>query len=231
MLARCILAAALLGAASGAHAQYARAQSVDSQVMNSDTFLSAHPDLRFRLLGLKAWQGGDYAKAMVLFRRAARFADKPAQGMVAEMLWNGQGGPMNRPLAHAWIDVAAERQFRIMEVTRDRYWREMTEAERAQALALAPALVAEYGDKVAKPRLERKLREVRTSSVGSRTGFVGNVQVTIPSPSGDVTVDGSQFYQDKFWKPEAYWKWQAEDWKELSKGQVKVNPLQAKPAR
>ncbi|OGT59721.1 MAG: hypothetical protein A3E01_04470 [Gammaproteobacteria bacterium RIFCSPHIGHO2_12_FULL_63_22] len=212
-------------AAAGVNAQSVTANQLDRQIMNTESFLNAHPDLRFRLLGLTAYQAADYAKAMIHFKRAARYADKPSQGMIAEMHWNGQGVPVNKPLGYAWMDLAAERHFKTMLVNRERLWNALTEAEREQAVIVGQPVYAEFGDKVAKPRLERLLRNARSNSVGSRTGFVGAVTITIPGPSGDLTLDGSQYFQEKFWKPEAYWAWQAEDWKELPKGQVNVGPL------
>jgi len=227
----CLALASLLSvAAGGAQAQSPRQNSVDREIMSTSTFMSAHPDLRFRMLGLHAWEAGDYDTAMAHFRRGARYADKPSQGMVAEMLWNGQGTPVDRPLAHAWMQVAAEREYKVMVINRDRYWSEMDAAERQRALALAPAIAAEYGDAAAKPRVERKMRQVRNSSTGSRTGFTGNLRIILPSPHGDVTVDGSQFFEDRFWKPDEYWAWQEDDWKELPKGRVKVGPLEGNKA-
>lgn len=207
--------------------------TVDTQVTRSSGFLYAHPDLRFRVAGQRAWEAGDYARAMSLFKQGARFADKPSQGMIGELLWNGQGAPADRPLAQAWMRVAAERGYAVMVINRDRYWREMSAQERARADALAPALLAEFGDAVAKPRLEWRLRRARNSATGSRLGSVGSgMQVLLPGPSGTITLDGSQFFQQKFWDPKAYWAWQAETWQALPKGQVRVGPLDAKaPAR
>lgn len=212
--------------ASGAHAQSGKPSQLDREIMSSDAFLSSHPDLRYRLLGLRAFKAGDQAQAMTLFLRAARFADKPSQAMVAEMYWNGWGVTMDRPLAYAWMDLASERHYKVMLVNRERYWEALSEAERTQAIAVGQPIFAEYADKAAKPRLERVLRNARRGTTGSRTGFTGNLSITIPGPYGELRLDGSQFYQEKFWKPEAYWAWQSEDWKELPKGQVNVGPLQ-----
>lgn len=213
-------------AADDSRAQPVDPESVDGQVIASAAFLSAHPDLRFRNLGQQAFQAGNYGKAMQYFLRAARYADKPSQGMVAELYWQGKGVAVNRPLAYAWIDLAAERQFKLMQVIRARYWRDMSPAEREQAMEIGKVLVTTYADKVAQPRMERQLRLARSSVTGSRTGFVGSLQVVVPGPGGvPITLDGSQFYQDKFWKPAAYWAWQAKDWKDLPKGRVDVAPL------
>ena len=218
--------AAALASANPAHAQAAAPSAVDAQVVNSETFLAAHPDLRFRLLGLQAFEAGKLEKAMEHFKRAARYADKPSQAMVAELLWAGKGAAMDRATAYAWMDLAAERQFKVMLAQRERYWLALTPEEQARALEIGKAVYAEYGDKVAKPRMEVALRRARGSSTGSRTGFTGNLRIIIPGPAGEITLDGSQFYQDKFWKPADYWAWQAEEWKEMPKGRVDVGPLQ-----
>ena len=56
-------------------------------------FLTHHPDMKYRLLGMDAYRNKRYEDAMRFFRRASFYADKPSQGMVAEMLWNGEGAP------------------------------------------------------------------------------------------------------------------------------------------
>lgn len=209
-----------------AFAQDAPPTSVDAQVMGSASFLDGHPDLRYRGLGMKAYRAGDMRRAMEHFKRAARYADKPSQGMVGELLWNGQGVAADRALAHAWLAVAAERDFKVLRRQRDRYWSALAPAERERARSLAAGLHAEYGDAVAQPRLEAVLRRARASVTGSRTGMTGSLQVIIPGPGGDIRLDGSQFYQDKFWKPEAYWAWQAETWKDPPTPKVDVGPLE-----
>ncbi|MGV8931808.1 MAG: hypothetical protein ACOH1R_06805 [Luteimonas sp.] len=52
-------------------------------------FLSWHPDLRYRLLGLEAINQDKHADAFKFSQRAGFYADKPSQGMVAGMLRNG----------------------------------------------------------------------------------------------------------------------------------------------
>ena len=85
-------------------------------------FMQGHPDLSWRLRGREAYAAGDYARARDHFERAARFADKPSQAMLGEMHWNGVGGPRDRALGYAWMDVAAERFYEDFYVLRERYW-------------------------------------------------------------------------------------------------------------
>jgi hypothetical protein len=201
--------------------------TTDELVMTSEGFLGYHPDLRFRLLGLSQYRKGNYAEAMVNFRRAARYADKPSQGMIAEMLWKGMGTDVDRPAAYVWMDLAAERAYKMMLVKRENYWNQLTEAERARALEIGDAIYLEYADPYAKPRLAQKLRQARSKVTGSRTGFSGNLKIEIPGPNGSTIIDGSDYYDRKFWNPNLYFRMQDADWKEFGEGSVEIGELQS----
>jgi uncharacterized protein len=207
----------------------AKAKPVDKAILASESFINAHPDLMHRTRGLKAYKKLEYSQAYTHFRRGAKFSDKPSQGMVAEMLWKGEGVEINRPLAYAWMDLAAERYYPTMLLNREKYWEAMTATEREQALVLGKDVYATYGDEVAKPRLASALRRAKSQTTGSRTGFVGSMTITINTPSGPQTIDGSEYYQDKFWKPEEYAKWQDGPWKKPPTGRVDIGPLQSEP--
>ncbi len=202
----------------------------DSAIVSTDAFLAHHPDIRYRQLGLKAYDRKNYAQARTYFLIAAKFADKPSQGMVAEMLWNGEGAPVNRVEAAAWMSLAAERSYDMMVMRRDSFLGELSADERARAEEKRTELMADYGDAIAQPRLERLLRQALSSVTGSRTGVVGAVQILLPSPRGVMRVDGSQFYQDKFWRPAEYWHWQDQGWKPEPTPKVDVGPVDASPS-
>jgi len=201
----------------------------DKLVMSSQGFLDAHPDIKFRQQGLSAWEKGDYEDAFRNFKRAARYADKPSQGMVAEMLWRGEGTAQNRAEAYAWMDLAAERKYRPMLIQREIYWEALGEAEREQAIVFGKGLYEEYGDAAAQPRLEIKMRQAKKKSAGTRTGFVGNMVINIPTPGGNFTIDGSSYYHPDYWEPAKYWAWQEKGWKDPPRGMVDVGPLSAAP--
>src|SRR5690606_25562983 len=137
-----------------------RAAEIDPAVL-TDGFLSAHPDLRWRREGIQAYEDGDHDAALSFFQRAARYADKPSQAMVAGMYSAGNGTAVDRTIAYAWMDLAAERLYPDFVVFRERYWNGLDEAERAAAVLRGQAIYAEYGDAVAKPRLETVLRRER----------------------------------------------------------------------
>lgn len=193
-------------------------------------FLDYHPDLRFRLEGLEAYKAGKHGKARELFERAAEYGDKPSQGLVAEMLWSGDGVPQDRPLAYAWMDLAAERHYRPLLILRERYWREMNAGERDAAIDRGAAIYERYGDAVAKPRLARMLRRGRMQATGSRTGFTGNLTVTVPLAGGEVNIPGSQFYDPRYWQPDQYWAWTDAVWINPKLGVVNVGEVEKLPA-
>lgn len=197
----------------------------ERRIMSSAAFLSGHPDLRYRLSGLQRFRKGDYDEAMVHFRRAARYSDKPSQGMIGEMYWEGTGVARDKALGYVWMDLAAERAYPLMLAKRERYWNELDAQSRARALEIGPRIYAEFGDDVAKPRLERELRFAKRNTTGSRVGSVGALTIVIPTPGGTEVVDGTAFYDDKFWDIDQYVQWQDDDWKLHAEGTVDVGEI------
>jgi uncharacterized protein len=218
----------LLAAFSMAPAQAAK-RPQDKVIANSQTFINQHPDLLYRLRGLEAYKKLRYSEAFTNFKRAAKYADKPSQGMMAEMLWKGEGVALDKIQAYAWMDIAAERAYPTMLLSREKMWSLLNEDERKQAIATGLELYKYYGDDVAKNRLAVVLRRARNNITGSHLGFVGYMTITIQTPSGQQTVDGSFYYQDKFWKPEQYFEWQDTAWKNPPTGNVNIGPLETNP--
>jgi hypothetical protein len=196
-------------------------------IVQSRSFLNSHPDLLSRSLGMESYAKGHFKEAIRQFRKGAYYADKPSQAMVAEMLWNGEGDAQDRALAYAWMDLAAERFYKDMVGKREQYWQALTEEERRRAVDKGRAIYSKYGDAVAKRRIENILERDRRNVTGSRTGFVGNLRVEIPGPGNmPISVDANDFYNEKFWQPGQYWKWQNVAWKALPTGTVTTSDLQ-----
>lgn len=195
-------------------------------LMLSAGFLEGHPDLRYRLLGLEERTEGKHEDAFRFFQRAGYYGDKPSQGMVAEMLWNGQGVAKDAALAYVWMDLAAERGYEGFLVLRERYWQALSEAERTRAVAEGPAVYAKFGDAAAKPRLATVLRRERKKVTGSRTGFSGNVQIFVPGPAGQEQIDGSKFFDERYWDPTQYQAWHDSIWMKPRVGRVSVGEVE-----
>ncbi|MFC5570441.1 tetratricopeptide repeat protein [Lysobacter yangpyeongensis] len=189
-------------------------------------FLGHHQDLKYRLLGMKAYEAKDFDKAMRYFRRASYFADKPSQGMVGEMYWNGEGVAADRALAYAWMDLAAERGYTGFIGLREKYWKSLDAAERARAIEEGQAIYARFGDAAAKPRYETALRRGRKEMTGSRTGFNHGVKIELPGPSGSQMIEGSKFYDERYWDARKYWAWQDKIWARPRIGKVTVGELE-----
>jgi len=204
----------------------------DDVIRNSASFIGEHPDLKFRSRAIAAYRKARFSEAFANFKHAAKYADKPSQGMLAEMLWKGEGVAADRVQAYAWIDLAAERAYPAMVLSREKMWSLLSETERKQAVTLGLELYAYYGDSVAKKRLESAIRRKRMNVLGSRVGYVSTAHVCLNMAElleCKDKVDSSVFYQDKFWKSEEYWKWQDMAWQSPRAGTVDIGPLQAQP--
>ncbi len=135
---------------------------------------------------------------------------------------------MDRALAYAWMDLASERAYKDLLARREGYWNALSEVERERALQQGASIYAEYGDDVAKPRIEAVLRRARSKTTGSRLGAVGALRIQISDGAGGMMeVDGSQYYASKYWKPEEYFTWQEKTWVDLPRGQVEVGELES----
>lgn len=232
-MTRLSLLALIMLAASSAAAQPAPAPAdptADPLIVTAG-FLSSHPDLRFRLLGMEAMKEGDDEKAFKAYQRAAFYGDKPSQGMVAEMYWTGQGTVRDPVLAYAWMDLAAERGYLGFLGLRERYWDQLDATQRARAIEEGQAIYARYGDAAALPRIAAQLRRGRSQVTGSRTGFAGNTQIHVPGPGGYQTIDATKFYDERYWDPEQYQKWHDAIWAKPRVGRVDVGEMEQVDSR
>ena len=120
------------------------------------------------------------------FRTASRYADKASQAMVAEMLWQGRGVPIDRPMAYAWADLAAERDYAQFVRLREQYWRAPgRQTSRERAIHQGQSLLPEYGDADG-PAAHGQRSWSRRRKRASRSGVsVGKPhEVRVPGPGG-----------------------------------------------
>jgi TPR repeat protein len=142
--------------------------------MATGPFIDAHPDLRFRHLGMAAYREGRRREALDDFRLASRYVDKASQSIVALMYWTGDGVGRDRALAYAWMDLAASRGYPELQHQRDLYRAQLTDAERDHARELRQTLEPDYGDEAGARRLTLELGSIRSQVTGSRLGWVGS---------------------------------------------------------
>ncbi len=200
--------------------------------IHQDAFIAAHPDLYWRRQGVRNYVRERHAEAMKAFQRAAKYADKPSQAMIAQMLWNGDSVTADPVMAYAWADLAAERGYPAFVATREKFWSELDADQRRAAVTKGQAIFDEYADDVAKRREDKALLLARRQITGSRTGHVGNLIVQQILPDGRRNdVLGPLYYADKYWAPDQYWQWQDSHWLPDPKEKVEVGPIQAPPGK
>lgn len=199
-------------------------------VVSSAAYLKGHPDLRYRQLGMAAAEQRKFVDARRYYTLAARHADKLSQALMAELLWNGQGGPADRALGYAWMDLAAERGTEWLLLRREAYWAALDEAERKRAVDEGQALYAEFADPVAKPRQEKEMRRNMGEMTGSRTGALGSTVMQVRFNGQLVRVLPEVYYAPRLWQPDAYWNWQAQQLQDASAA-VNVGTPRTLPSR
>src|SRR3546814_6283138 len=61
---------------------------------------------------------------------------------------------------------------------------------------------------------------------GSRTGMVGSLKIYVPGPGGYQQIDGSKFYDARYWEPEKYQQWHDAIWQQPRIGRVTVGEVE-----
>lgn len=191
-------------------------------VMQTEGFLNGHPDLRYRQRGQREMDAGRLSEALTNFMRASRYADKVSQATVAEMLWTGFGVERDRPLAYAWMDLAAERGYEGFTIHRERYWARLDADERKRAVDLGEALYNEYGDVVARPRLASFMRRKLHMTMGGRPSVVGRSgSVSARIDNDDMqTFHFHDYYALRLWNESRYTEIQDAQWERISRVDV-----------
>ena len=146
------------------------ALAVSATPARAGSFDLHHPDQYFRKLGFEAYDKREYGSAADSFRRAAYYADKSSQLVLALLYLDGEGVDRDPALAYAWADVASERGYQGFLRVREQIWAKLDEAQQQRAIDEGAKLYATYGDAVAKKRLDARLRQGLAGRTGSRTG-------------------------------------------------------------
>ncbi|HRQ65502.1 MAG TPA: hypothetical protein PKZ76_11695 [Xanthomonadaceae bacterium] len=188
--------------------------------------IAALPGHYFHHMGELAYKREDYRNARTLFERSAHWGDKLSQFNLGVIHYQGQGVPVNKPMAWAWFAVSAERRYARMEKTASMVWQELDAAGRAEAERLYEDLLARYGDAVAVPRAERRMERERRNVTGSRTGMVGNLVVI--DPGTGQSWDGTRFYDPKFFDFAGLMEREAILMDAIDRGRVELRELELK---
>lgn len=95
-------------------------------------------------------------RARKFFTTAASWASKPAQYVLGIMALNGDHQPVNRPLALAWLTLAAERPQSTFKAAYTATYAGATPAERQAAEKLLADMRPTYADATAAVRAEKR---------------------------------------------------------------------------
>lgn len=237
---------ALSLAAQAAQPVAAPVKPFEQELLDTEGVQAAHPGYRWRREALLAIERGTPEPVQEWLQRAARYADKPAQALIAERYWKGEGVEQDRPLAYAWMDLAAERGYTVFVAHRERYWAALDAAERRRALEVGEGVYAEFGDAVAQPRLARHLAHKRRMQTGTNGRSGSMVEVYLApgrNPSGESGIGKGRtqqfylgkrlpnYYQAKVWDADAWFAWQDAQYTGLPEGVVTVGAVQSESAQ
>jgi hypothetical protein len=134
--------------------------------------------------GVAAIRHKDYPFAVQMYQVAASWAYKDAEYNLAVIYLHGEGVPVDRPRAMAWIALAAERGDKRYVDARELIYADLSADEFAHANEIYRELKPDYGDDTALHRAKAKWVETRDAATGSHVGFVGNLEVGTDSPTG-----------------------------------------------
>jgi Sel1 repeat len=160
--------------------------NTDAQTFNGLGFTGPESDGRpgeyYFYKGVEAVRKKDYEFALQMYQVAASWAYKTAEYNLSVMYMHGEGVPVDRSRAMAWIALAAERDDPKFVDARERLYAELTPEEFAKANEIWRELKPNYGDQSALRRAKAKWVETKHDTTGSHVGFVGNVAVGADSP-------------------------------------------------
>jgi uncharacterized protein len=233
----------LLAACAGQVRNDAVPRVIGADLWSSENFRNSHPDLLHRLAGQVAYEDGDFATARTEFTKAAFYADKLSQGMLAEMDAQGDGASPDPVRAYIWMDLAAERGFVGFVAKRERLWTALSETERGLVALLGAPIYEQYGDAAALPRLGIKFRRGTSGSVLARNGSTGRARVVLPNGGrlafrasgapiavGGIQMELADYFDRDLWRLDRYVAWNDRQLDLARRAMVEVGSLQSAPA-
>jgi hypothetical protein len=137
----------------------------------------ARPGVIYFQKAAEAVRHKDYKFAVEMYVASASWAYKTAQYNLAIMYLHGEGVPVDRPRAMAWMALAAERNDKDYVEARELIYADLTAEEFEQANVIYRELKPEFGDATALKRASEKWVATRNETTGSRLGFVGDLHV------------------------------------------------------
>ncbi len=180
----------------------------------ADEHMARAPSSQHLEPALRAYRNGFYGTALRRFERAAFWADKLAQYNVGVIHYLGNGVDADSARAWAWFELAAERDYPVMQIFAEQVWNELDDEQRDTARRILESeLLPRYGDAVAVERTRRYMDRQFRSATGSRLGNAPSL-LTVLEVKGPVIFNqftnsltaqssrrfyGPDFYREELW--------------------------------
>jgi hypothetical protein len=179
----------------------------------ADAHMERTPSAQHMAPALRAYRHGNYGVALRRFERAAFWADKLAQYNIGVIHYLGQGVEPDPARAWAWFELAAERDYPVMETYSAQVWDELDAAQRERAQQiLRDELTPLYGDSTAIERTRRHMRRDFRRATGSRLGRTSTrlTVFEVKGPAiynpwtGELYANGKRFSGPEFYRPDLW---------------------------
>ncbi|OOG56603.1 hypothetical protein [Rhodanobacter sp. C03] len=157
-------------------------------VIGEERFLPAD---YFYCLATESYGEQHYAYAQKFFTEAASWSSKPAQYVLGIMALNGDHQPVNRPLALAWLTLAAERPQSDFKSAYQSAYASATAAERQAAESLLTSMRPTYADATAAVRAEKRYAQGMAQLAHLNAGMSNYCMEGLVTPA-DLTPDPMQ---------------------------------------
>lgn len=173
--------------------QAAKAAPSDADLANTSCAIGEEkflPADYYYCLATQSYGQQHFDRAQKFFATAASWASKQAQYVLGIMALNGDHQPVNRPLALAWLTLAAERPQSTFKAAYTSTYAGATQAERQAAEKLLVDMRPTYADATAAVRAEKRYAHgmamlVRLSSGNGHYCMEGLTTPADPSAAGD----------------------------------------------
>jgi hypothetical protein len=145
---------------------------------------AARPGEKFFFTAVRALREKDYAFTVNMYEVSASWGYKPAQYNLGVMYLKGEGVPVDRARAMAWIALASERGEPTYVQARELLYADLSKDEFARANEIWRELKGTYADDIALARAKARWAQARAEMTGSRVGAAGPLTVGSASSGG-----------------------------------------------
>jgi hypothetical protein len=148
---------------------------------------AARPGEKFFFTAVHSLREKDYAFTVDMYLVSASWGYKPAQYNLGVMYLKGEGIPVDRPRAMAWMALASERGDPQYVQARELLYADLSKDEFARANEIWRELKATYADEVAFVRAKARWAQTRAAMTGSRVGGPGPLTIGSANAGGRMT--------------------------------------------